>query len=266
MLEISLLGPLRVAGPRGEFGTTSTKIRQVLALLALESPSAVGVDRITEELWPQRPPRTALGTVQTYVYHVRKQLAAHVGSGSKLLATVRNGYLLDIDPACLDVRRFERAVREGRAALDAGRAADASARMDRALAMWRGAALADVRQGPALDAEAVRLEGLREAALELRVQADLEQEHLPEVIPELQALIRRYPLRERFHHQLVTALNRAGRRADALVAYQHTCRVLNEELGLDPSDELRRLHHLVLTGASAGAPRRTSALEHPIPA
>lgn len=256
MLELSLLGPLRVESPRGEIRTTSTKIRQVLALLVLESPSAVGVDRIVHELWPQGPPKSAVGTIQTYVYHLRKQLAGHVGCGTKVLATVNNGYLLTVDPGSIDARRFEQVVRDGRAVLDAGRAAEASGKMDEALAMWHGAALADVRQGPALDAEAVRLEGLREAALELRVQADLEQEHLPEVIPELQALIRRYPLRERFHHQLVSALNRAGRRADALNAYRHTCRVLNEELGLDPSDELRRLHHIVLTGQT-----RTPALE-----
>ncbi|WP_326950861.1 MULTISPECIES: AfsR/SARP family transcriptional regulator [unclassified Amycolatopsis] len=256
MLELSLLGPLRVESPRGEVRTTSTKIRQVLALLALESPSAVGIDRIIHELWPQRPPKSAVGTIQTYVYHLRKQLAEHVGCGTKVLATVTNGYLLSVDPDAIDARRFEQVVREGRVVLDAGHAAEASRKMEEALAMWHGAALADVRQGPSLDAEAVRLEGLREAALELRVQADLEQEHLPEVIPELQALIRRYPLRERFHHQLVSALNRAGRRADALSAYRHTCRVLNEELGLDPSDELRRLHQIVLTGQT-----RTPALE-----
>lgn len=256
MLELSLLGPLRVESPRGEVRTTSTKIRQVLALLALESPSAVGIDRIIHELWPQRPPKSAVGTIQTYVYHLRKQLAEHVGCGTKVLATVTNGYLLSVDPDAIDARRFEQVVREGRVVLDAYHAAEASRKMEEALAMWHGAALADVRQGPSLDAEAVRLEGLREAALELRVQADLEQEHLPEVIPELQALIRRYPLRERFHHQLVSALNQAGRRADALSAYRHTCRVLNEELGLDPSDELRRLHQIVLTGQT-----RTPALE-----
>jgi DNA-binding SARP family transcriptional activator len=263
MLELSLLGPLRVESPRGQFRTTSTKIRQVLALLALESPSAVGIDRIIAELWPQRPPKSALGTIQTYVYHLRKHLADQVGSTGSVV-TVNNGYLLTVDPECVDVRRFERIVRDGRVLLDAGRAAEASRRMDEALAMWRGAALADVRHGPLLEAEAIRLEGLREAALELRVQADLEQEHLPEVIPELQALIRRYPLRERFHHQLVAALNRAGRRADALSAYRHTCRVLNEELGLDPSEELRRLHHTVLTGAPTTQIRKP-ALENPAP-
>lgn len=263
MLELSLLGPLRVDGPRGEFRLTSTKLRQVFALLALENPSTVGLDRIIHELWPQRPPKSAVGTIQTHVYQLRKHLANHVDRSTQLVATVNNGYLLRVDPDCVDVRQFEQAVRAGRVLLDAGRAAEASRKMDQALAMWRGAALADVRLGPSLDAEAVRLEGLREAALELRVQADLEQEHLPEVIPELQALIKRYPLRERFHHLLVAALNQAGRRADALSAYQDTCRVLDEELGLDPSDELRRLHHLVLTGEPAGG--RTPAFENPVP-
>ncbi|TWP52260.1 AfsR/SARP family transcriptional regulator [Lentzea tibetensis] len=256
MLELSLLGPLRVTSPRGEIRTPS-KIKQILALLALESPSAVGLDQIIEELWGQRPPKSAVRTIHTYIYQLRKQLADHVDGGAGLVATLNGGYLLTVVPERVDVHRFEQAVRESRAALDAGRAAEASRRLDQAVGMWRGAALADVRKGPRLDAEAVRLEGLREAAQELRVQADLEQEHWSEAIPELQALIRRYPLRERFHHQLVWALNRAGRRAEALSAYRHTCHLLNEELGLDPSDELRRLHHVVLTGKT-----RASAFEN----
>jgi DNA-binding SARP family transcriptional activator len=249
MLEFSLLGPLEVQGADGPVQLTSTKIKQVCALLLVDSPRVVDVGRIVAELWPTRRPRTALNTVHTYVYLMRKQLAEHVEDPNKLVTTVSNGYVMTVDPQSVDAYRFEQCVRDGRTLLDAGRAAEASAKFDEALAMWRGSALADVRQGLLLDAEAVRLDGLREAALELRVQANLAQERLAEVIPELQALVRRYPLRERFHQQLVTALNRAGRRADALIAYRNTCRVLNEELGLDPSDELRRLHHLVLTGA-----------------
>lgn len=249
MLEFTLLGPLGAHGGDRPVQLTSAKIKQVCALLLVDSPQVVDVGRIVAELWPTRPPKSAVSTVHTYLYLMRKQLAEHVEDVNKLVATVSNGYVMTVDPQAVDAYRFEQCVRDGRVLLDAGRAADASAKFDEALAMWRGSALVDVRGGPLLDAEAIRLEGLREAALELRVQADLVQERLAEAIPELQALVRRYPLRERFHQQLVAALNRAGRRADALIAYRHTCRVLNEELGLEPSYELRRLHHLVLTGA-----------------
>ncbi|GAA3434192.1 AfsR/SARP family transcriptional regulator [Kutzneria kofuensis] len=264
MLEFTLLGPLGVQGADGPVQLTSTRLKQVCAILLVDSPRVVDVGRIVAELWPAGPPKSALSTVHTYVYLVRKQLAEHVADVNKLVATVSNGYAMTVDRQAVDAFRFEQCVRDGRVLLDAGRAADASAKFDKALAMWRGSALVDVRGGPLLDAEAVRLDGLREAALELRIQADLAQERLAEVIPELQALVRRYPLRERFHHQLVAALNRAGRRADALIAYRHTCRVLHEELGLDPSYELRRLHHLVLTGAPVGAAEAAVRLPSPL--
>ncbi|QUQ65699.1 AfsR/SARP family transcriptional regulator [Kutzneria sp. CA-103260] len=171
MLEFTLLGPVGVHGADRPVQLTSAKIKQVRALLLVDSPRVVDVGRIVTELWPVRPPKSALSTVHTYVYLMRKQLAEHVEDVNRLVATVSNGYVMTVDPQAVDAGRFERCVRDGRVLLDGGRAAEASVRFDEALAMWRGSALADVRGGPMLDAEAIRLEGLREAALELRVQA-----------------------------------------------------------------------------------------------
>jgi DNA-binding SARP family transcriptional activator len=262
MLKFKLLGLLRLETDQGPVPLSGAKLKQLLGLLLVRSPMFVDVGSIIEELWPYRSPRSALPTVQTYVYQLRKMLAEHGEDPNEVLVTADGGYLLRVARDQLDVTAFEDQVRRGRSLLECGRLAEASEELERALAVWEGAALADVTTGPLLETEVMRLESLREGALELRIEADLRNARLAEVIPELQTLIRRYPLREQFHQQLVTALNRAGRRADALRAYQHTCQVLNDELGLDPSEELRRIHHLVLTGKTVDSREKCPLATH----
>lgn len=262
MLKFKLLGLLRLETDEGPVPLSGAKLKQLLGLLLVRSPMFVDVGSIIEELWPYRSPRSAQPTVQTYVYQLRKMLAEHGEDPNKVLVTADGGYLLRVARDQLDVTEFEDQVRRGRVLLEAGRHAEASAELERALAVWEGSALADVKTGPLLETEVMRLESLREGALELRIEADLRNARLAEVIPELQTLIRRYPLREQFHQQLVTALSRAGRRAEALRAYQHTCQVLNDELGLDPSEELRRIHHQVLNGKTVEAREKCPLAAH----
>ncbi|HEX9349937.1 MAG TPA: BTAD domain-containing putative transcriptional regulator, partial [Gaiellaceae bacterium] len=214
--------------------------RAVLAILLLHLNRVVSSDRLIEELWGERPPATALQTVRVHVSQIRKVL------GLDLLRTLPAGYVLELGPDQLDTRRFERLLDEGRAAIAVGDAASAAAFLHEGLDLWRGPALADFTFEPFAQAEIARLEDLRVAALEGRIEADLALGGNMELVGELEALIAEHPLRERFRAQLMLALYRAGRQSDALDAYREARRLLVEELGLEPSPELRALEGALL--------------------
>jgi DNA-binding SARP family transcriptional activator len=236
-MEFRLLGPLDVVEGDRPLALGGAKQRALLAVLLLHANEVVSSDRLIAELWGERPPATAAKSVQTYVSRLRKEL------GDRRLATRPPGYVLHVDPAESDLARFERLLAEARRAEPAG----AAEKLRRALALWRGPPLADLAYEPFAQTEIARLEELRLAALEARFDADLAAGRHAELVPELEASIATHPLREHLRAQLMLALYRSGRQAEALQAYRAARRELADELGLEPGDELRRLEQAILT-------------------
>ena len=208
-------------------------------MLALEPGRVVSVDRLVEALWPGDPPETAAHAVQVYVSQLRKALGP-------VIATRAPGYELEVAPERVDVHRFARLAQDGRAALEGGDAAAAEGALRDALALWHGPALADFLYEPFAQTEIARLEELRTITLEERIEADLALGRHAELVPELEALVAAQPLRERPRAQLMLALYRSGRQADALAAYRTARETLVEELGIDPGPELRELEAAIL--------------------
>src|SRR6266702_161991 len=228
----------------------------VLALLALDPGRVVGVDRLVDGIWGANLPGEPANALQVVVSRLRRALAP-----DQVVVSRPPGYLLAIDPERVDAVRFERLAAAGRAAIAAGDAERASGLLQAALDLWRGDALADFPGVPTARAAATRLEELRLAALEDRIEVDLGLGRQARVIGELQALVEREPLRERLYAQLMRALYATGRQADALGAYQRARAVLAERAGLDPGPELRRLeaHLLAQDPALAIAPELSAA-------
>src|SRR5215469_15474375 len=227
-------------------------------MLLVHANQVVSSDRLIEELWPGHPPHKAADSLQVRLSELRKALrpAGEVGR----LATRPPGYLLQVAPGELDALRFERLAAEGNAALASGDAAAAAQRLDQALGLWRGPALADVDAFPSVSAEAGRLEEERLAALESRGEALLACGRHRDLIANLEALTTAHPLRERFWSQRMLALYRAGRQADALRAYRELRGILVAELAIEPGPELRELHARILrqdpalAGPAGGSP------------
>ena len=219
--------------------------REVVALLALHLNEVVSRDALIDELWEHDPPPTAAKIVQNAVSQLRKGVEAAAGEAAAI-ATEPAGYVLHADPERLDVRRFERLADAGKDALEAGDARAAREQLRSALALWRGRALVDVAEMPFAQAEAVRLEELRLAAIEDRTEADLALGRHADVTGELEALVAQHPLRERLRGHLMLVLYRLGRQADALAVYQDTRRTLVDTLGIEPSPFLQRLERSIL--------------------
>jgi DNA-binding SARP family transcriptional activator len=256
VMEFRLLGPVEAVGGDGLPIALGQRPRTVLALLLLDANEVVSTDRLIEGIWSEAaPPASAAGSLQVNVHALRKAI------GPERIVTRSPGYAIRVEPEELDVLRFERLAAEGRRALQDGDAAGASASLADALALWRGPALADYRYASFARTEAQRLEEARLAALEARIEADLQLGRHTGLVAELEALVAEHPLRERLRGQLMLALYRSGRQADALAAYQEARRVLVEELGIDPSPELRELEQAILRQdpALAAAPAAATA-------
>jgi len=234
--EFSILGPLEVARSGSVVPLGGPWQRAVLALLLLQVNRVVSMDRLAEDIWGGDPPKGWATTVQTYVFHLRRALEPGrvPGAGGDILVTQGRGYLLRVDRGQLDAARFEDGFTAGRAALEAGRYAQAAGTLREALARWRGPVLADLADYAFTHPEAARLEELRLAALKARIDADLALGHHDALTPELEQLAAAHPLRERLHGQLMLALYRCGRQADALAAYRRARDLLAGELGIDP--------------------------------
>jgi DNA-binding SARP family transcriptional activator/DNA-binding beta-propeller fold protein YncE len=225
-MDFRILGPLEVAHEANLVPLGKGKQRALLALLLLHANEVVSIDRLIDELWGERPPPTAQTGLHGYVSQLRKLL------GADRIETRGPGYLLRVEEGELDRDRFETLAR-------AGRFADA-------LAVWRGPALGDFAYAPWAQAEIGRLEERRLACLEARLDLDLNAGRAAELVGELEALVAANPLRERFRAQLMLALYRSGRQADALNAYRQTRRMLVDELGIEPSEELKELQRRIL--------------------
>jgi predicted ATPase/DNA-binding SARP family transcriptional activator/tetratricopeptide (TPR) repeat protein len=241
VFELRFLGPVQAVRAGRDVPLGGPRQRAVLALLALEAGRVVPAGRLVEEVWRGRPPLGAAKTLRSYVSRLRSALAPEVTVASR-----GGGYALSAGPDQVDVRRFERLVAEGRAVLGGGEAVAAGNRFREALGLWRGPALADVAEVEPLAREGARLEELRLAAVEGRLEADLAAGRHVEVAGELEGLVGEFPLRERLWRLLMLALYRGGRQADALAAYQRARAVLAGELGLEPGPELRELERAVL--------------------
>ena len=243
-MEFGVLGPLEVTAGGRSLGLAGARTRAVLALLLVHANQVVSSDRLIEELWPGQPAGKATDSLQVRLSELRKALRS-AGEADRL-ATRPPGYLLRVAPAELDALRFEQLAADGDAALADGDAATAAQRLDQALALWRGPALADFDTVPSARAEAARLEEERLAALESRAEALLACGRHRDLIAELETLTAAHPLRERFWYQRMLALYRAGRQADALRAYRELRDILVAELAIEPGPELRELHARIL--------------------
>lgn len=251
-MRLGLLGPLTLSRGTCPITPSAPKLRQVLSLLALQANSVTRVDQLVEELWEESPPPSALTTVQTYIYQLRKLLKlsdnAPNGNGDDpVLLSHPGGYILQLRSlADVDAYLFEQLAERGRQELLSGQVQAASDTLRGALGLWRGSALEGVATGPLLYAQVTRLEERKRTVLGLRIEADLQLGRHQEITGELASLVSAEPTREDFSAKLMLTLYRCGRRADALQVYQRIRSTLVEELGLDPAAELQRLHQLML--------------------
>ncbi|GGO69532.1 hypothetical protein GCM10012289_30900 [Nonomuraea cavernae] len=240
-----MLGPLQVEGGRVP---GPAKHRALLAALLLSAGRVVPIERLMALVWDDRPPASAEPVLRVYVSALRKVVGG--------ITTAPGGYLIDVRPGDVDCHRFERLVGQARTAREAGRVAEAAAGFKAALGLWRGAALADVDSSALRRLHGVPLEELRLTALEERVALDLSLGRGGEVVGELRGLVAAFPLRERAWARLLDALCQAGRRSEALEAYQEARQTLVDELGLEPGAELREAHRRALSSEPAPAPSR----------
>jgi DNA-binding SARP family transcriptional activator/pimeloyl-ACP methyl ester carboxylesterase len=239
-MDFRILGPLEVCDGDRELPLGGEKQRAFLALLLVNANRTLSIDGIVDSLWDGSPPESAPKMVQIYVSKLRKILAPDK------LRTRPPGYSVQLAPDELDLHRFESVVAGARAALDAGRAQPAADRLREALALWRGPALTEFASEPFAQHEGARLEELRLAALESRLEADLALGRHRAVVSELEALTGQHPLRERLRSQHMLALYRSGRHAEALASYRIFRRKLADELGIEPSASLREFERQIL--------------------
>ena len=244
MTDVRILGSLEVAN-LGEVVTfCRPQQRALVAALALRANEVVPAERLIEDLWGDQPPRQAGATVRAHVSHLRRTLGA--ARCAERLVTRRPGYMLRLEPEELDAWRFERLTALARQQLARGEPSTAAATLSAALAEWRGPALADFAYAPFAEAETRRLEEARLAATEDLVDARLAEGQHHTLVGELRSLVTLHPLRERLWGQLMLALARAGRQAEALRAYAELRQILADELGLEPSPSLTRLESEIL--------------------
>jgi len=256
-MEFRLLGPLEVAEGGRPVSLGGSRARALLALLLLNRNQLVAVDRIVDELWAGRPPKTGAQVVRVYVSQLRKALETSRSDGQTVLVTQRNGYLLRVGPDKVDADRFEALRAEGHRLLAEGEMADAARTLEESLSLWRGPPLQDFTYEAFAQPEIARLEELRLATLEDLFDAQLGAGRDSELVADLEQLVNANPLRERLRAQLMLALYRAGRPADALETYQRGRRLLVDELGLEPGETLRQLETQIL--------QQDSRLDRPSP-
>jgi DNA-binding SARP family transcriptional activator len=251
--EFSILGPFEAVVEGAPIRLQAEKPRALLARLLLSANRVVSVSELIDDLWEDDPPETATSALQVYVSQLRKAV------GADRVLTKSPGYSLSVEEGELDLDRFESLVRDGRERLEDGDAGSASERLAAALALWRGPALAEFRGEPFARPAGERLEEARLDAVELRVEADLALGRQAQLVPELEELVARAPYRERPRGQLMLALYRSGRQADALALYRQTRETFVEELGIEPSRELQELEQSILRQDESLQHMRTSA-------
>ncbi|MCA1844533.1 MAG: AAA family ATPase [Actinobacteria bacterium] len=276
-MELRILGPVEIVDEQGaSVPLRGGRERALIALLVLSANRVVPSDSLAEELRGNGPPEGADHALRVYASRLRKAL--QLAGAPEVLVTRPPGYLLQVDLGSVDAARFEAAVAEGEREAARGDHQRAAATLRAALCLWRGPALADVEDVPTAQREAARLEEKRLAALERRIDSDMACGGHRQLVAELDALTATHPLRERFWAQRMVALYRTGRQTDALRAYQELRTALRDELGLEPSSELRDLEGAILRhdsqvdwppgrtgGGEAGTPDREPTAAMPMP-
>ncbi len=247
-VEYRILGPLALVEDERDLAPAGPKQQALLGIFLLHPGETLSRDRLIDELWGSRPPETAGNTLQVYISQLRKLLPPGA------LVTRLPGYALEVDPDALDASRFEQLAQGGRDALARGDSAEASTALSRALSLWRGPVLAGVAFEGAAAGEAARLEELRVSAAEDRIDAELALGQHAKLVGELEALVAEHPLRERLRGQLMVALYRCGRQAEALDVFQRTRAELVDQLGIEPGPQLQDLQRAVLAQDPALAP------------
>jgi len=266
-MRFLVLGPLEVTTDGGEpVPIPGAKERTILGDLVSHAGRVVSVDELLEEMWGQDPPRTAEKTLGSYISRLRRALepSSSARTSSDVIQTRGGGYLLDVSDDQIDAIRFERLAEEGRRLLDAGRPEDAGRALEQALGLWRGAAYQDYRYTGFGTSEGERLEELRRSALEDRIETKLAADEVAVAIPDLEAMVRDEPLRERRWGQLMLALYRAGRQAESLQAFVRARTVLVDELGIEPGPDLQRMQAAILAQDPVLERRWGSALAGPL--
>jgi DNA-binding SARP family transcriptional activator/pimeloyl-ACP methyl ester carboxylesterase len=260
-VEFKILGDTQVLVDGCPLGVGGPRTRAVLAMLAVNAGKIVAADVLQDELWPGLPAERAAANLQVRMSELRGALRA-AGQDQRLV-TRPPGYILQAEAEEVDASCFEALLARGREALSSGGAQRAADHLRAALALWRGPALAGLADVPFARSEAARLDEARLEALELRIEAELACGGGAELVAELEALTARYPLRERLWAQLMLALYRAGRQADALRCYQDLRAALIGELGIEPGTEARQLHTLILRQDPSLEPRPPMRTHYP---
>lgn len=236
-MEFRILGPLEVVEGDRQLTLKGSRLRALLVLLLTAANEVVSSDRLIDELWGEEAPRSAANALQYHVSQLRKALTE-----DDRIVTREPGYLIRVEQDELDLSRFEQLV----AAAEDAPPGDAARLLRDALALWRGAALSDLVNESAAQAEIGRLEELRVAALERRIDADLALGRRTELVGELEALTHEHPYRETLRRQLMLALYGSGRQAAALEVYRDMRRLLDDELGLEPGHAIQQLEQAIL--------------------
>ncbi|MDX6332749.1 MAG: hypothetical protein QOG05_89 [Streptosporangiaceae bacterium] len=267
-MRFRILGPLEVQVDGGWHGVNAPKWRTMLAVLLLQAGQVISTDQLITEVWPEESPARASNSISVYALRLRRLIGDPEG---KVLVTRYPGYQLLVPADDIDADRFSRLAAEGRKALSAGECQRAADLLNEALGLWQGSrALADVPASPLVSAEASGLEEARIEALELRIQADLACGRQAQVVAELRRLLVDHPIREGMWALLMRALYSSGRQAEALGAYAQAREVIADELGVDPSAELRQLHEQMLRAdagsGSPGSATKTAAADSPFAA
>ncbi|MER6870708.1 MULTISPECIES: AfsR/SARP family transcriptional regulator [Amycolatopsis] len=268
-LDIRILGPLSASAGNRILTPSAPKERHLFGLLLTQHEKVVSLSRIVDELWLKKPSKSAVTAVQTYILKIRRQLASALAiSGNRvraeILQTHNRGYLFDTSQSRFDLAEFDRLTARGSTALDAGDHAKGVRLLAAAEQLWRGLPLLDVDQGPMLQAEVARIEQTRSNARIKRVETQLHIGQFREVLAELSGLVVEHPFDEHLHGYYMIALQRAGRRQDALRVFHGLRKSMTEELGIEPSAELQLLQRRVLdaNGTSPIEPTVRHSLLH----
>jgi predicted ATPase/DNA-binding SARP family transcriptional activator len=260
-VDVRLLGPVQALLAGTEVALGGPRQRALLALLATRAGKAVGFDHLVDELWDGDPPDGAETTLRSYVSRLRSAFGDAVA-----IRTAENGYVIELDPEQVDAARFERLIRDAESDRRGNNLRRAAHQAREALELWRGRPFGELAASGALSAEADRLEEVRLHALELRLEADLGLGASSEIVDELEALVRAHPYREAFWRQLMLALYRAERQGDALAAYHRARAALDEQLGIEPGEELQALEAAILRHEvpAAAPPEQRHNLPEPL--
>ncbi|TGN78001.1 AfsR/SARP family transcriptional regulator [Streptomyces bauhiniae] len=252
-MRFEILGSLRITDGKDVFTVTAPKMEALLAAMVVRAGDVVSMDQMCTEIWGDAPPRRAVATLHVYISQLRKLLGG-ADRGHGPIVTRFPGYVLELGDGSLDAHEFQRLAGQARAAFCAGRYQDASVACGRALALWRGTVLGELRGGPIVDEFATWAEETRLECVELGNEADLMLGRHRELVGPLYALVNKHPLIEAFHRQLMLALYRSDRRADALRAFQRVRSVLDRELGITPCRSLHELHQQILADDESRVP------------